>query len=351
MKDREINTWLDEVLPKHRALTNTVVNITQSLLDSNGIDYLTISGRTKYVESIKDKIRRKSYSNPPKQLTDLSGIRIIAYFESDVEKISAVIENAFNVDRENSLSKDSMLATDQIGYRSIHYVCDLGDERTALPEFAGLGGMKFEFQIRTVLQHAWAELAHDRNYKFSGKLPREIERKLFLYAGMLEIADKGFDEISKQIDKYIEDFANRTSEGDFDIEINSISLEEFVEKWAEDNNFKLEDYHHKADVSELVKELDEFGIHKIIKLKEMIPNRFAEVSNKRNYTTNIFGLLRDWMLIHDYKRYHDEVSYSWSGFDPEGEEIFSDFLPPEQLSELYDLFVDHELFMEQDHEP
>jgi hypothetical protein len=27
-------------------------------------------------------------------------------------------------------------------------------------------------------------LAHDRNYKFSGKLPPEIERNLFLYAGL-----------------------------------------------------------------------------------------------------------------------------------------------------------------------
>jgi len=159
MKEQDINTWLDEVLPKHRTLTNTVINIIQSLLDSNGIDYLTVSGRTKDIESIKDKIKRKSYSQPSKQLTDLSGIRIIAYFESDVEKISTLIEGAFNVDKENSLSKDSMLATDQIGYRSIHYVCDLGDERVALPEFVELGGLKFEFQVRTVLQKdIWGQM-------------------------------------------------------------------------------------------------------------------------------------------------------------------------------------------------
>jgi ppGpp synthetase/RelA/SpoT-type nucleotidyltranferase len=340
MKYKELNHWLEKILPAHKTLTSAVVNITKSLLDSQGIEYLAITGRTKDIESTIEKVKRKSYNQPDRQLTDLSGIRIITYFESDVERISQLIESSFSIDANNSLSKASLMATNQIGYRSVHYVCDLGSERTELPEFAGLSGLKFEFQIRTVLQHAWAELAHDRNYKFSGKLPKEIERKLYLYAGMLEIADKGFDDLSTEIDQYITDFLSRTEEGDFDIEINSISLEEFVENWANHSAFMLEEYHHKTDVSELVRELEEFGIHSLKDLKAIIPDKFSEITRKHNYSTNIFGLLRDWMLIHDYKKYHNEVQYTWSGFDPEGDECYSLFLKKDQVHEIFDLFED-----------
>lgn len=338
MNDRAINEWLKTVIPKHQTLTKTVVNIVESLLDANAIDYLAVTGRTKTDESIKEKIKRKSYSKPDMQMTDLSGIRIIAYFESDVERISEIIEQSFHVDNANSLSKDNMLATDQIGYRSIHYVCDLGGNRCSLPEFSSLAGLKFEFQIRTVLQHAWAELAHDRNYKFTGKLPREIERKLFLYAGMLEIADKGFDEISKEIDEYIVDYAKRTEGGDFDVDINSLSLDEFVSTWCKKNEFNLEPIYFKSDIGQLVKELEQLGITKISHLMKIVPNKYAEVARDKNYGTNIFGMLRDWMLIYDYRLYHEKVEYDWSGFNPEEQQILDEFLTPEQMSEVYVLF-------------
>nr|MZG82510.1 GTP pyrophosphokinase [Photobacterium lucens] len=169
---------------------------------ANNIDYLTVTGRTKDKKSALEKINRKSYKNPKSQMTDLSGIRIILYFESDINKVSELISDSFDIDFDNSLDKSKVLSKDQIGYRSVHYVCTLGQGRSNLPEYLELGELKFEVQVRTILQHAWAELAHDSSYKFSGTLPPEIERKLYLYAGMLEIADKGFDEISAQIDSY-----------------------------------------------------------------------------------------------------------------------------------------------------
>lgn len=348
MDQKEIEIWIDAILPKHRTLTNTVVSIVESLLEQNDIDYLAISGRTKDVKSIKEKISRKSYKNPDKQMTDLSGIRIIAYFESDVDKISKLIESSFSVDKENSLPKDLLLATDQIGYRSIHYVCDLGKSRSALPEFSGLSGMKFEFQVRTVLQHAWAELAHDRNYKFSGKLPKEIERKLYLYSGMLEIADKGFDELSKQIDQYIEEFSRRTSMGDLDIEINSISLEEYIEAWAKRNKFDLKKHSSREDLGDLVRELNEMGIRKISELEDIIPEDYLKIADKIEPSSNIYGLLRNWMIIHDFKRYHDEVSHDWNGFDTNSLNLISELIGEDKMTELEKTFSDHKLYYDKD---
>lgn len=350
MNEKEIAAWLTRCVPKHEILTGTVVQIISSLLKNANIDYLTVSGRTKKADSIREKIKRKSYFNPETQMTDISGIRIIAYFESDVKKISDLIEKSFNIDIEHSLPKNSLLANDQIGYRSVHYVADLGEQRAILPEFKDLNDLKFEFQIRTVMQHAWAELAHDRNYKFSGKLPREIERMLYLYSGMLEIADKGFDQISQQIDEYIHDFNKRTTAGDYDIEINSISLEEFLEKWTKDHGFYLEpvDPLFKSDHGELVSELKDLGVDKISDLIKIIPADYFKIASEIAYKTNMYGLLRDWMLVHDFKKYHDEVGHNWSGFDSESVKLMSKILTEKEMQELYDTFKEYDFFPSSD---
>ena len=202
MKKKEKEDWLREALPLHSRLTETVKSLVKNILNDNKVDYLSITGRTKIKSSAMEKIKRKKYKNPIDQLTDITGIRIITFFESQVVKISELVRRTFEVDDENSLDNDQLLGDDKIGYRSVHFVCSLGKRREALPEYESLDGLKFEIQLRTVLQHAWAELAHDRAYKFSGELPRKLQRKLNLYSGNLEIIDRGFDEISNEIDAY-----------------------------------------------------------------------------------------------------------------------------------------------------
>ena len=329
--------WLDEVLPKQENLTYAVVTIIENLLKNNNIDYLTVTGRTKDRESVKDKIKRKGYKKPKEQLTDISGIRIIVFFESSVKKVSKLIEASFEVDKKNSLNKDALLSNDQIGYRSVHYVCTLGETRISLPEFEYLSGLKFEFQIRTVLQHAWAEIAHDRNYKFSGALPKEIERNLYLYAGLLEVADKGFDELSKSIDSYMENLHEKSSHGDLEVEINSISLEQFVSKWSKNNNFALEGVYDKSNLSELVRELSEFGINSLSELNAIIPENYVEIMKENKLSTNIYGLIRDWMLISDHNKFTENVDYSWS-MDPLRESVLPHIMPEDEFDALYNKF-------------
>lgn len=335
---RKLDTdkWIAAILPRYQSLTEAIVTIIESLLKANGIDYLAVIGRTKTADSTKDKIKRKSYRDPATQLTDISGVRVIVYFESAVQEVSRIIESAFCVDRPNSLDKQALLATDQTGYRSVHYVCDIGKERSMLPEFTGLGGLKFECQIRTVLQHAWAELAHDRNYKFSGKLPREMERKLYLYAGMIEIADKGFDELSHAIDLYVADTKNKTGQGDLNIEVNSISLEAFVRQWATTTGFPLEEETIKSSHEELVSELKQFGIIGLADLASTIPKDYVQKAARCAYATNVYGVVRDWMIIKDYLKYHDEVERDWSGLEETA--IYYQYFDDEEVARLCRLF-------------
>lgn len=333
----EHEKWLDEVLPNHKRLTDSVVTILQSLLDSKGVDYLSVTGRTKNKKSALDKIKRKNYDDPATKMTDLSGIRIIVYFESDIEKVSKIIEEAFNIDDENSVNQDKKLSVNQIGYRSVHFVCDIGENRECLPEFFGLKGLKFEFQVRTVLQHAWAELAHDSNYKFTEKLPPKIERSLYLYAGMLELADKGFNELSKEIDKYAESIQKDIRGGDFELAIDVITLREFVENWGDINKLKMGGLPDRADLSDVVRELEQFGVSTIKQLNEIIPNDYVKNINKLGIETNIFGHVRNWMLIHDFEKLKFNVAIDWMVNQPVID-VLEESLTTEQFARFEDIY-------------
>ena len=58
-----------------------------------------------------------------------------------------------------------------------------------------------QVQVRTVLQHAWAEFEHDIRYK--GSVPpehaRDFDRRFTLAAGLLELADQEFTTIRNRL--------------------------------------------------------------------------------------------------------------------------------------------------------
>jgi putative GTP pyrophosphokinase len=78
------------------------------------------------------------------------------------------------------------------------------------------------------LQHAWAEIEHDRNYKFSGILPKGIQRRFNLLAGTLELVDNEFEQISEEIEKYSQEVSAKTKIGELNIPINSTSLTQYM---------------------------------------------------------------------------------------------------------------------------
>lgn len=311
MSTLSIEHWLDGVLSKHARLTDAVVSIVENILRARQIDYLAVTGRTKNLSAAIEKIERKRYTHPQVQLTDLSGIRIVVFLESDVRRVSKAIRETFRVDAGNSLDKNDLLSANQLGYRSVHFVCDLGEGRSNLPEFRGLEGLQFEFQIRTVLQHAWAELAHDRNYKFSGKLPQLLERKLYLYSGLLEIADKGFDEVSAEIDRYVATMESRTDQGDLNVELTSLSLQHFVDMWSRKNRITLTSATGgKDDLADLVGELEQFGARTLAELQAIVPPNYADLIREDKLNT-IYGVVRDWMLMSNWRLYKSKVSFNW----------------------------------------
>lgn len=326
----EEGQWIEAAIKRHQDLTNTVVTIIENLLRKEGIDYLAVSGRTKDITSIKQKVQRKGYKDPERQMTDISGVRVIVYLESDVAKVSRIIEASFRIDRENSSNKDTALSPDQNGYRSVHYVCDLGPTRGDIAEYSHLGGLKVEIQVRTVLQHAWAELSHDRKYKFFGKLPQAMERQLFLFAGMLEVADKGLDNLSAEMDEYLASVEDKSAAGNLDIEVNSLTLPQFMADWSKRESFPLKGTSRPDGI---VEELRQFGVTTLQELNDIIPKKYAATLKKVGESTSIYGAIRDWMTIADHRKLKKAVKVSWTLTDMDAQ-IYATLMSKEDYEDV-----------------
>ena len=58
-----------------------------------------ILSRIKTLDSFKEKVTRGDYDDPFNQINDILGIRIITLFRSDLEKLSKIIGEQFDVKR------------------------------------------------------------------------------------------------------------------------------------------------------------------------------------------------------------------------------------------------------------
>lgn len=174
----------------YQALCVSVEGIVRNVLAARKLEILSVTSRAKTIESFEEKLRRKRYEAPAREMVDLAGIRVVAFIERDVRIASEILKELFDVIGEHSGDKADELGAERVGYRSVHLVCTLGAGRTGLPEYSRFSDMVFEIQIRTALQHAWAEVEHDRSYKFKGSLPAGMRRRFNLIAGLLELADR-----------------------------------------------------------------------------------------------------------------------------------------------------------------
>lgn len=175
-------------------------SLISSLLQNHSFHIHSISSRTKTIDSFKEKISRpdKNYDQL-KDITDIVGIRITTYFSDELDKVSELIKSQFKVDLENSIDKRKSLEPDKFGYMSLHLVAEHNNIRTNLPEYSLFADMKFEVQIRSILQHAWAEIEHDLGYKSEIEIPNIVKRKFSRLSGLLELVDDEFVSIKNII--------------------------------------------------------------------------------------------------------------------------------------------------------
>ncbi len=214
---------------RYEAFALKIRGLIIEILNEQGKDVHSVSHRVKTRASFKSKIFRegKEYTGLA-DVTDLCGIRIIAYFPDDVDSIAGLIEKEFQVDGENSIDKRAILDPDRFGYLSLHLVVSLPLDRIKLTEYKRFSGLKAEVQVRSILQHAWAEIEHDLGYKTKLAIPREVRRRFSRLAGLLEIADQEFLSIRRDLLAYKQRVGRKIEQAPQSVSIDKLSLAVFI---------------------------------------------------------------------------------------------------------------------------
>ena len=233
MNASDIETQVEHYRKKiyqYEAFVNAIKSLLIQLLRADNVDYVTIEGRAKTIESFQEKIQRddKNYEEPINELTDLAGIRVITYQVADIDTVSKIIDDNFEIDTESSVDKSKILKADQFGYLSVHYIVSLDSNRKNLKEYTEFKELKAEIQVRTVLQHAWAAIDHKLCYKSKEEIPAELRRKLYRISALLETADDEFDILRSEINTIREKYENSITSGTLDISIDVDSLHAYA---------------------------------------------------------------------------------------------------------------------------
>jgi ppGpp synthetase/RelA/SpoT-type nucleotidyltranferase len=206
--------------PQFEEAESKVISLLKHTFKDAGLHVASVESRIKTERSLAGKLERKGQKYKSlADITDVLGIRVITYYIDDVDKIATAIERMFEVDWENSIDKRKIHTIDSFGYVSLHYVCSM----EGFP-------YRFEVQMRTVLQHAWANLDHDTGYKSGVEIPKRYLRSMSRLAGMLELIDEEFSKIRSELTDYRRKIQKLVSSGNLDeVPLDLDSFRSFLE--------------------------------------------------------------------------------------------------------------------------
>ena len=235
VKENIINGYREN-LDNFKKLEQIVCNIFVDTFGDLKKGIMQLTHRIKSEESLAGKIARK----PEKyrsifDISDILGFRIICYFSDQVDNIAELISSSFEIDRENSIDKRKIMDPSTFGYMSLHYICMLPDNEKYDDE---LKKLRFEIQIKSVLQHTWAEIEHDLGYKNEFGIPKDARREFARVASLLETADDAFIRIRKRVSDYVVNVREKISNDDADnltLDIHTLTV--FLEKSRMMNDF------------------------------------------------------------------------------------------------------------------
>lgn len=216
----------DAKAPVYRALARKIRASLAAICKKEKIHIHAIDCRVKDRDSLSLKLNRPdSFYGTLEEVTDIAGVRVITYYASDVDRVANIIQREYSIDTENSIDKGALLDPDRFGYLSLHYVVRLSERKSRSSSKQRFSGLRAEIQIRSILQHAWAEIEHDLGYKSRHAVPRKARRTFSRLSGLLELADQEFDDLLQSLQAYAREIA---AARDAAIAIDRISLAHFI---------------------------------------------------------------------------------------------------------------------------
>lgn len=277
--------WNENSNLLNQAKTAFIAIINALLIDEFPI--AAVSGRVKLREECVKKFSLKYQSvleqeNTPYEIkdhiTDLIGLRIVSLYETDVSKIKDALAEEFDIIEVTDKISAMEAKDDSFGYKGLHVDLKLKSPRTGMKEYKRYSDLRFEVQIRTIIQDAWSVLDHKIKYKKS--IPTSMKRRINTLAALFELADREFYNIKSQTDdqqaeaKVKVDQTTSTTEKLDAFTFLAIVEDKFVD-------FKFQPYKIDGFVAEIVEYSN--GTLKIKDFKEIFEKEFDEVEQYKEY--------------------------------------------------------------------
>jgi putative GTP pyrophosphokinase len=303
----DIESWYFKKLPIYNLFENRIWELIDRLLKGEGISVVSLHSRTKEFEKFRKKFFNKPYSDP-EEIVDIVGIRIIGYVKSDNVIVCGVIRDNFHILGERDKSEDS-------GYKSKHFVATLTDDYTKLPIYSQFKHMKFEIQVCTILEHAWAELEHDIVYKNMGiRSESTIQQTFKRLSEELKSIDDQFEQLSRQLGNYSEDMVDRIINNESSRPLNPYSLRRYLTiKFGDTPEIKAEFGSTLAE--EIIEEMRSMGIETVEALDKIIPMNLKQVcvdkSSLSHGHATFTELIRIILIIYNIEAYFTKA-FKWN---------------------------------------
>ncbi|OAS13604.1 GTP pyrophosphokinase [Paenibacillus oryzisoli] len=261
---------------QYEQLCNEVAYILERSINNAGIHIAAITYRAKAFDSFVEKITRKHYNDPFKEITDFAGVRAVYLYNRDINAIDEIINSNFNVIEK--INKSDLNGIDKFGYGAVHYLVTLGKD-TSGARYDDLKESICEIQVRTVLQDAWAVIDHHLVYKKESDAPPFLKRKLNSLAGLFELADDYFDQIRTARESYISSITNvENPEELLDQQINVDTVTAFLNQKYPDKQVSNGDNH----LSKVIGNINRFNYSKIRDLEDLLSRADKAIEKYEN---------------------------------------------------------------------
>lgn len=155
--------------------------------------HVVVTSRCKDPESFRRKASKAQvhdeslpkYLHPCLDITDQVAVRVMTLLPAQAEAVADAFEEV-----EGALVRERNarpVEQGKFGYASFHRLVEVDGYDGCPAPLPGYAVPQIEVQVRTQLQHVWAELEHDVRYK--GSADPEVSRRFDRVAALVELAD------------------------------------------------------------------------------------------------------------------------------------------------------------------
>ena len=200
-REKSLRQQFNELVPALEAWGATVDAALLDILARAGFDPHGLQMKPQYRVKAADsfvskalyRAKSKDYQNPILDIKDKVATRLVVLTIDQLEQVGELLTAYpdWHAEIDRKFSNETELGPTSFGYQSLHVLVrqrqDPSKEANDL-----LNKIVCEVQVRTLLQHSYAEVSHGTVYKGSYKYEPDIQRKLARSMALIEAVDEYF---------------------------------------------------------------------------------------------------------------------------------------------------------------